>query len=161
MRKNTLVNASCGCYVGCANMEWNFVPKQIEGGAFGATGGALSISSGRFSFTLGLKGASMTLDSEAASGAAATFLSAESIQHKGSATPHAFSVSIAASVMLAAFWWPTHCAAGYLSMEGRSCSFNATASGYMRADGVAACCMELVNRDGDGEDDIDLSSEGF
>merc|ERR1712217_375424 len=60
MRKSPLVNSSCGVYVGCGNTEWSMMPKDLEAGAFGATGGALSISSGRFSFTLGLKGPSMT-----------------------------------------------------------------------------------------------------
>jgi len=73
-RKNTLVNSACGVYVGCGNQEWGVMPKELEQGAFAATGEALSISSGRFSFTLGLKGPSMTLDTDASSGATSIIL---------------------------------------------------------------------------------------
>lgn len=148
-RKNTLVNSTCGVYVGCGNLEWSVMPREADFGAFGATGGALSISSGRFSFTLGLKGPSMTLDTEASSGSSSIYLSAESVQRKGRSTPNDFAVAIGAHLVLAALWWPTHCASGWLSAEGRCLTFNASAAGYVRGDGVAAvavkCLTELVD----------------
>lgn len=151
LRKNTMVNAACGVYVGCGNLEWAMMPKEQDGGAFGATGAALSISSGRFSFTLGLKGPSMTLDAEAATGAVAVYMGAESLQRKGRAAPTDFAVSIGAHLLLAAVWWPTHCASGWLSERGRCLTFDASASGYVRSDGIAAVAMKRMVEVVDGE----------
>lgn len=151
MRKNTLVNVQCGVYVGCGNTEWNVTEKQAEFGAFAATGGALSISSGRFSFTLGLKGPSMTLDTEASSGATAVYLGAEGCQRKGRATSNEMACSIAAHILLSAVWWPSQCASKWLSAGGRCFSFDASADGYIRADGVAAVAMKCLSQVVDGE----------
>lgn len=151
MRKNTLVNTTCGIYVGCGNQEWTMVPRDADQGAFAATGGALSISSGRFSFTLGLKGPSMTIDTDASSGATCVYLGAEAVQRKGRATPNEFSVSIAAHLLLAGIWWPSHCASGWLCATGRCLTFDASASGYVRGDGVAAVALKAHSQLVDGK----------
>lgn len=151
MRKGTLVGAQCGVYVGCGNTEWNMTDKDADFGAFGATGGALSISSGRFSFILGLKGPSMTLDTEAASGATSLYLAAEACQKKGRATASDLGCAIAAHVLLTAVWWPSQCASGWLSASGRCLTFDASADGYSRADGVAAAGLKALNQVVDGE----------
>eukprot|EP00931_Biecheleriopsis_adriatica_P114881 TRINITY_DN90762_c0_g1_i1.p1 TRINITY_DN90762_c0_g1~~TRINITY_DN90762_c0_g1_i1.p1 ORF type:complete len:1166 (-),score=245.01 TRINITY_DN90762_c0_g1_i1:54-3194(-) len=151
MRKNTLVNTTCGVYVGCGNLEWSLMPRDQDQGAFAATGGALSISSGRFSFTLGLKGPSMTLDTDASSGATALYLGAESVQRKGRATPNDFSLGIAAHLLLAAVWWPSHCASGWLCAAGRCLTFDASAAGYVRGDGVAAVALKAQSQLVDGK----------
>ncbi|CAE8642132.1 unnamed protein product [Polarella glacialis] len=150
MRKNTMVNTSCGVYVGCGNMEWGMMPREQDMGAFAATGGALSISSGRFSFTLGLKGPSMTLDTDASSGATALYLAAESVQRKGRAVPNDYAVAISAHLLLAAVWWPSHCASGWLCPEGRCMTFDASAAGYVRGDGVAAVAVKPMTTLVDG-----------
>lgn len=151
MRKNTLVNTTCGVYVGCGNVEWSMMPRELDQGAFAATGGALSISSGRFSFTLGLKGPSMTIDTDASSGATSIYLGAEAVQRKGRATPNEFSVAIAAHLLLAAVWWPTHCASGWLCATGRCLTFDSSASGYVRGDGVAAVTLKASSQLVDGK----------
>lgn len=151
LRKNSLVNSACGVYVGCGNLEWNFVPKD-ESSAFGATGAALSISSGRFSFTLGLKGPSMTLDTEASSGGTAVHLGADAMEKKGRAATNELSLAIGANIVLSPMTWPTLCAQGVLSPEGRCFSFNATAAGWVRADGCTAIAMRLMSETVDGEE---------
>jgi len=161
-RKNTLVNSACGVYVGCGNQEWGVMPKELEQGAFAATGEALSISSGRFSFTLGLKGPSMTLDTDASSGATGIYLAAESVQRKGRASPNEFAVAIGAHLLLAPLWWPTQCAAGWLCATGRCLTFDSSASGYVRSDGVAAVTVRSQSQLVDGKyvasDDTPLGS---
>jgi len=151
MRKNTLVNASCGVYVGCGNTEWSQADKDADFGAFGATGGALSISSGRFSFTLGLKGASMTLDTEASSGSSAVYLAAESCQTRGNSQVHDLAIGIAAHILLAPVFWPSQSSSGWLSRQGRCFTFDESADGYIRADGVGACAMKPMAQMVDGE----------
>jgi len=151
MRKNTLVNTACGVYVGCGNNEWSMMPKDADLGAFGATGGALSISSGRFSFTLGLKGPSMTLDTEASSGASAVYLASESVQRKGRAAANDYSLALGVNLVLAATWWPACCADGRFSAEGRCLTFNATAAGYVRGDGCASVALRCLAEYVDGD----------
>lgn len=151
MRKGTLTGTATGVYVGCGNTEWSVADKEMDFGAFGATGGALSISSGRFSFILGLKGPSMTLDTEASSGATALYLAAESCQKKGRAAANDMSVAIAAHLLLTPLWWPSQCASGWLSRRGRCLSFDATADGYTRCDGVAAAGVKCLNTVVDGQ----------
>mmetsp|Transcript_22709 Transcript_22709/g.48197 ORF Transcript_22709/g.48197 Transcript_22709/m.48197 type:complete len:1074 (+) Transcript_22709:101-3322(+) len=143
--KKTLSGSSCGVYVGCGNSEWTFAEKELEFGAFGATGAALSISSGRFSFILGLKGPSMTLDTEASSGASALYLAAESCQQKGRAASNDLSVAIAAHALLSPLWWPSHCASGWLSRLGRCLTFDSSADGFVRGDGVAATAVKSLH----------------
>nr|AQS99262.1 type I polyketide synthase [Gambierdiscus polynesiensis] len=150
LRKNSLVNSACGVYVGCGNIEWSMMPKE-DSGAFGATGGALSISSGRFSFTLGLKGPSMTLDTESSSGATAVYLAAESIMKKGRAAANDLAVAIGSNLVLSPVNWPTLCATNSLSPEGRCMTFNASASGYVRGDGTAATALKCLTEFVDGD----------
>eukprot|EP00443_Scrippsiella_acuminata_P000781 CAMPEP_0115203272 /NCGR_PEP_ID=MMETSP0270-20121206/18561_1 /TAXON_ID=71861 /ORGANISM="Scrippsiella trochoidea, Strain CCMP3099" /LENGTH=1041 /DNA_ID=CAMNT_0002616721 /DNA_START=40 /DNA_END=3161 /DNA_ORIENTATION=+ len=151
-RKSTLVNSTCGVYVGCGNTEWNLTDRATAcGGAFDATGSALSITSGRFSFLLGLKGPSMTVDTEAASGATAVYLAAEACQKKAQAAANDMGVAIAAHILLSPVWWPSQCASHWLSHRGRCQTFDAAADGYVRADGVAACSMKLQNQIVDGQ----------
>lgn len=150
-RKSTLSGAACGVYVGCGNTEWNLADKELDFGAFGATGGALSISSGRFSFTLGLKGPSMTLDTEGSSGASALYLAAESCQRKGRASPNDLAIAIAVHLLLTPVWWPSQCASGWLSRTGRCLSFDEAADGYVRSDGVAAAAVKCLSHVVDGQ----------
>jgi polyketide synthase-associated protein len=151
MRKNSLVNSHCGVYIGCGNSEWNYVPKSASEGAFGATGGALSINSGRFSFCLGLKGPSMTLDTEASSGATSIYMAGESCQRKGRALPNDYAIGIAAHLVLTAIWWPQMCATGDLSRTGRAMSFDSSADAYVRGEGVGAAAVKPLSDYVDGD----------
>jgi len=151
MRKNTLTNSACGVYVGCGNTEWSAAEKAADFGAFGATGSAMSISSGRFSFSLGMKGPSLTLDTEGCSGATAIYLAAESCQKKGRAVANEFAIGIAAHILLTPIWWPSQCAAGWLCASGRCLTFDECADGYTRADGIAAASVKCLSQVIDGE----------
>mmetsp|Transcript_104417 Transcript_104417/g.295084 ORF Transcript_104417/g.295084 Transcript_104417/m.295084 type:complete len:588 (-) Transcript_104417:51-1814(-) len=84
----------------------------------------------------------MTLDTEASAGATALYLAAEAVQKKGRAVSNDFSLAIGANVMLAAEYWPLHCANGWLSFEGRCLTFNASAAGYVRGDGCAGVALK-------------------
>jgi len=150
-RRNTLLNSSCGVYVGCGNNDWSLMPRTQDFGAFEATGSALSIAAGRFSFTFGLKGPSMTLDTEAASGATAIYLAADSLRQKGKAPGSDFAVGIGACLNLSALWWPSYCASKWLSPTGRCLTFDTSASGYVRSDGCAAVALKCLTQTTDAE----------
>jgi len=138
LRRGKLVNWPCGVYVGCGNNEWLFVPKATAAAACPPK----TPGSGRFSYVLGLKGPSMTVDTEASSGMVALYLAAESVQQVGGAHTNQHAIAFGAHLCLAPTWWPSHCASGWLSGEGRCFTFNATAAGYVRGEG---CCAAVVS----------------
>mmetsp|Transcript_36285 Transcript_36285/g.63943 ORF Transcript_36285/g.63943 Transcript_36285/m.63943 type:complete len:911 (+) Transcript_36285:171-2903(+) len=142
--RQRLMNMSAGMYCGFGTTEWDFTDAEKDTGAFGATGVAAAIVSNRLSFCLGMKGPSMTIDTEGSSSMSALYMAAEGIQKKGRG--HATEISLAQGVhlMLSYVWWAQHCAAGWLAKEGRCFSFNATADGYVRSDSCTAACLRPI-----------------
>eukprot|EP00418_Pyrodinium_bahamense_P022537 CAMPEP_0179147920 /NCGR_PEP_ID=MMETSP0796-20121207/71541_1 /TAXON_ID=73915 /ORGANISM="Pyrodinium bahamense, Strain pbaha01" /LENGTH=1039 /DNA_ID=CAMNT_0020848571 /DNA_START=70 /DNA_END=3189 /DNA_ORIENTATION=+ len=149
LKKKQLMNAAGGIYVGCGSDEWAF--HTGRGGAFGGVTGALCMYSGRFSFCLGMKGPAITLTTEGASGASATYIAAESVQKKGLAVSNDFAVAVGVHMLLAPMWWANHCMQGWYSIEGRCFSFNSSASGYVRGDGCVAIGMKGATQVVDGK----------
>eukprot|EP00927_Polykrikos_kofoidii_P038815 TRINITY_DN33257_c0_g1_i1.p1 TRINITY_DN33257_c0_g1~~TRINITY_DN33257_c0_g1_i1.p1 ORF type:complete len:1086 (+),score=166.97 TRINITY_DN33257_c0_g1_i1:241-3498(+) len=151
LRRRTLTNLACGVYIGNGACEWNHLPRQKDYGAFGAVGTALAISAGRFSFCFGLKGPSMTLDTEGSSGLTALYMAAEAVQRKGTAQACDLAIATAVHLCLASVWWPTHCASGWLSRGGRCFTFDASASGYVRGEGCASVVVKPMCKMANGE----------
>mmetsp|Transcript_115107 Transcript_115107/g.245966 ORF Transcript_115107/g.245966 Transcript_115107/m.245966 type:complete len:1031 (+) Transcript_115107:46-3138(+) len=145
MKKGTLVNSSCGMYVGMGSSEWNSAERSADMGIFGATGGAPSICAGRLSFCLGCKGASLAIDTEAASGLTCTFFAAESVEKKGTGYVQDLACGIGSSLVIAKAWWPAHSAAGFLCAEGRCFTFDASAGGHVRCEGVGTITLRRRN----------------
>merc|ERR1740117_1994568 len=106
MSKKTLTNSTCAMYVGTSAGEWGYAERTADVGVFGATGGAPSITAGRVSFCLGLKGASVAIDAEAASSLTAIYWAAESVTIKGRAPIQALACAIGVHLILAKTWWP-------------------------------------------------------
>lgn len=144
MSKKTLINSTCGMYVGMGQSEWNYAERSMDVGIFGATGGAPSICAGRLSFCLGCKGASLAIDTEAASSLSAVFWAAESVEKKGLGNIQDLACGIGVHLLLARQWFAAHSASGFLSPEGRCLTFDATASGHVRMD--ATGCLVVRNK---------------
>jgi len=115
-KKKTIMNTVGGVYVGSSVTDWGFVPKSGAVSAASATGSSPSITSNRFSFCLGLKGPSLTVDSEGASGLLAVHLGSEGVLDKGRGVPNAYSVAGGVHFNLSAAWWPQLQAAGQTTM---------------------------------------------
>lgn len=149
-KKNQLMNMAAGMYAGFGTTEWDFTQAEKDDGAFGATGVAAAIVSNRLSFCLGMKGPSMTIDTEASSSMTALYMAVEGVQKKGRG--HATELSLAQGVhlMLAPVWWPSQCASGWLAKEGRTMSFNATADGFVRCDSSVGCVLKPLTEPVDG-----------
>lgn len=152
MNKAKIMNAAGGIYVGHAATEWGFAEKQTkESSAHGATGGAPSITSNRISFCLGLKGPSMTIDTEGSSSMTALCCAGDAVQVKGRATPNSFSVGLGTHLMLGSVWWPMNSKSGWLSAIGRCLTFDEKANGYVRMDAVVGVSLKPV-AEPDGKD---------
>lgn len=137
--KKQLMRSLIGVYIGAATTEFQYAENCNEGVGTSCAG---AITSNRISFCLGLQGPSYTTDLGAASGLASVSMAVNSIRfqtdlYKANHT----AVPGAVSLLLAPQFYVLQCAAGFLSQEGRSCSFDVSAAGYVRGEGVAAAVV--------------------
>lgn len=135
--KKSLLHANGGVYVAAGVCEWLYADRP-HGGTMEATGSALAIAAGRFSFILGLKGPCFSIDTEASSGLTAVYHACDACQQKGLASHADFGVALSSHLLLSPIWWPSQSASGWLSEKGRCLTFDSSACGYVRADGVTA-----------------------
>merc|ERR1719221_948099 len=115
-------------------------------GAHGAAAAANAITSNRFSYSLNLKGASMTIDTACSSSLVCTHVSKLHLRFKDF-EPMPASIVNGLNLMLYPGPFVGCCAAGMLSHEGRSFTFNQTADGYARGELCGALCYKLGHYD--------------
>lgn len=109
---------------------------QEAANAFSATGGAASITSGRFSFALGLVGPCYSIDTACSSALSALHVSRRSLLNKECER----CVGIGTKVLSEASNYGT-AVAGMTSVHGRCHTFDARADGYCRGEGCGAYCV--------------------
>lgn len=115
-------------------------------GAHGAAAAANAITSNRFSYSMNLKGASMTIDTACSSSLVCTHVSKLHLKYK-EFDPMVASVVNGLNLMLYVGPFVGCCAAGMLSHEGRCFTFNSTADGYARGELSGALCFKLKQFD--------------
>merc|ERR1719336_2521028 len=115
---------------------------NIGGGGHGAAAASNSITSNRFSYSLNLRGANMTIDTACSSSLVCTHVSKLHLRFKDF-EPMPASIVNGLNLMLYSGPFVGCCAAGMLSHEGRSFTFNATADGYARGELCGAICYKL------------------
>merc|ERR1719220_1486705 len=118
-------------------------------GAHGAAAAANAITSNRFSYSLNLKGASMTIDTACSSSLVCTHVAKLHLRFKDF-EPMPAAIVNGLNLMLYPGPFVGCCAAGMLSHEGRSFTFNATADGYARGELCGALMFKLSNYVKDG-----------
>ena len=127
----------CGVFVGLTNSDFASAVLMASASTYAATGGAPSIASGRISFALGLQAASATVDTACSSALVAAHAAALHVRYDDGVRALFAAVSLVLSPHLS-----NHYArAGMLSAEGRCRTWDARASGYVRAEGVAAALV--------------------
>nr|AQS99298.1 type I polyketide synthase [Gambierdiscus excentricus] len=156
LRKGKIMGSLGGMYLGygTGTSDFGFVDRSTDSGAegsFGATGGSAAITANRFSFCLGMKGASIAIDAEDASGLVSAHLGCEGLQRKGRGQVNDFSLVGGIKINLAAYYWPQKQAAGLLSPSGRCLTFDATSDGFSFGDGACNLCMRHLVEVVDGE----------
>uniref|UniRef100_A0A7S0A995 Ketosynthase family 3 (KS3) domain-containing protein n=1 Tax=Pyrodinium bahamense TaxID=73915 RepID=A0A7S0A995_9DINO len=145
-KKGKLMNSLGGVYLGSSCTIFGMVAEVS-----GATGAAASINSNRFSFCLGLKGPSMTVDTEGSSGLAAIYLGSEGTLDKGRGTVNAYSLAGGVHLQLGTIWYPQLQAAGLLTSNGRCRTFDQSAQGYVQADCCSMACLKRLTETVKGE----------
>ena len=138
----TLVNTPVGLFLGAGGS------MSSEGAGAGAsnskapsvysgTSGALSVASGRVSFTLGLTGPCLTLDTACSSSLVAAHLAASAIKLAECPQAVATGVGMLTQPVSIAF-----SAAGMLSTWGRCHTFDRRGDGYCRGEGCGAFLLD-------------------
>jgi len=138
-----------GHFVGIDKDDWMCMSSSgmIDlSGACGAAAAANSITSNRFSYSLNLKGASMTIDTACSSSLVATHVAKLHLRYKDNDKMPAAIVN-GLNLMLFPGPFVGCCAAGMLSHAGRCFTFNSTADGYARGELSGAICFKMKQFD--------------
>ena len=138
--RSGLVYSVVGVFVG---VEPSGLRVQETANVFSASGGAASITSGRFSYALGLVGPCYTIDTACSSALAALHVCTTALLRAECDR----SVSVGTKVLSEAANYGT-AVAGMTSLFGRCHTFDGRADGYCRGEG---CGAVRVEGDGSGE----------
>jgi len=139
-QKKSLMRSLIGCYVGAAASEVAFAANCTISG----TGGASSITSNRISFCLGMQGPSYTIDAQGASSLAALTNGAMSLRLQTDLyKPNHTALIGGIYLMIAGSTWILMSSKGHLSQQGRCLTFDQSADGLVKSDGVANLVLTL------------------
>jgi myxalamid-type polyketide synthase MxaE and MxaD len=147
-----LVGSKTGVFVGVSTHDYSEL-QMTSGGiestdAYSGTGNAFSVASGRISYVFGLEGPSIALDTACSSSLVAVHLACQSLRLGESS----MAIAGGASLMLSPLSSVAMSKLGALSFDGRCRTFDAAASGYVRAEGAG---VVLLKRLRDAERDRD------
>jgi acyl transferase domain-containing protein len=135
--------------VGIASAEYNnhLVPRYTAGiSAYSSTGGALSVASGRLSYTFGFKGAALSVDTACSSSLVASHLAAGNVFSGVSSG----GLTAGAGLLLSPDTTAMFHKAGMLAADGRCKTLDAAADGYVRGEAIGAMLLQAVQQ-GDSE----------
>ncbi|KAB2576010.1 Phthiocerol/phenolphthiocerol synthesis polyketide synthase type I PpsC [Lasiodiplodia theobromae] len=144
--KDALKGSKTGVFVGSLSPDWRQV--LTEHTAYSGTGSALSIIANRVSYVLGLVGPSMAIDTACSSSLVAMHLALQSI--RAGQCEMALVGGVQTILNVAPFI--NGCKARMLSPDAHCKSFDASADGYVKAEGCGALVIKdlaAARRDGD------------
>lgn len=147
-----LLGSKTGTFVGISTHDYSEL-QMMSGGvaaadAYSGTGNAFSVASGRISYVFGLEGPSIALDTACSSSLVAVHLACQSLRLGESD----MAIAGGTNLMLSPLSSVAMSKLGALSPDGRCRTFDASASGYVRAEG---CGLVLLKRLRDAERDGD------
>lgn len=126
---------------------------------YAGTSVALSVVSGRVSYTLGLTGPCLSLDTACSSSLVALHLAASALILDGSSCAAAAGIGLLVSGVTRTF-----SAAGMLSLLGRCVTFDSCADGYCRGEGSSTFVLNAVDPDplvlAQSDSDVLISIDG-
>ncbi len=124
--------------------------------AYTATSGTLSVVCGRISFTLGLKGPSLSIDTACSSSLVGAHLAATSFIPGG--CPRALVCGV--NLTIRAETTAVLSKAGMLTADGRCKTLDASANGYMRGEACVVHLLEEANEEDNSEEEEESSDGG-
>ena len=150
---DAIAGSNTGVFVGVSNNDYSrlqvLAPGAIEKiDAYTGTGNAFSIVANRLSYILDVRGPSVAADTACSSSLVTTHLAAASLRNGECDLALAAGVNLILSPELTI----TFSQAGMMSPAGRCKTFDASADGYVRGEGVGVIVLKRLSdalRDGD------------
>lgn len=134
------LSSRAGVFLGAGATLTSRGGGPVSHSAYSGTSTALSVASGRVSYTLGLVGPAVSLDTACSSSLVAIHLGATSLRAEECASALAMGVSVLEENVTLAF-----SAAGMLSPLGRCHTFDSRADGYCRGEGCGAFVLDATD----------------
>lgn len=128
-----------GVFVGVSGSEWGTVPHKMDAAGCGS---AEAIISNRVNFALNLKGASQTINTACSSGLVATHTGKVHLKYKDF-DPLDGTICCGTQLAYGPFGFVGCCSGGMLSFKGRCFTYDVSADGYLRGEGVSSIFLEL------------------
>ncbi|MFX3681339.1 MAG: SDR family NAD(P)-dependent oxidoreductase [bacterium] len=146
----SLAGSQTGVFIGISTHDYRLLLARDAQGrsAHTGTGNALSIAANRLSYQLDLRGPSMAVDTACSSSLVALHHAVQSL--RSGATTMAIAGGV--NLMLTPDVSESFAAAGMLAPDGRCKTFDASADGYVRGEGVGIVVLKRLSaaqRDGD------------
>jgi acyl transferase domain-containing protein/acyl carrier protein len=137
-----LIGSPTGVFVGLTAIDFRSLLQFDDGKAdvYVATGTSLNAAAGRISFTYGLQGPCVALDTACSSSLVAVHLACQSLRARESDVALAGGVNVILmpqAIALMVQW-------GMLAPDGKCKSFDASADGFVRAEGCAMIAMKRL-----------------
>ena len=140
-----LEGSPTGVYVGISTNDFLQIGCRLSGARqidpYSGTGAASSIAAGRLSYILGLQGPNFPVDTACSSSLVALHLACQSLRHGESK----MAVTAAVNVMLSPETTVYFCKVRALAPDGRCKTFDASANGYARCEGLAAVVLKRLS----------------
>eukprot|EP00820_Chromera_velia_P016281 Cvel_6212.t1-p1 / transcript=Cvel_6212.t1 / gene=Cvel_6212 / organism=Chromera_velia_CCMP2878 / gene_product=Putative inactive phenolphthiocerol synthesis, putative / transcript_product=Putative inactive phenolphthiocerol synthesis, putative / location=Cvel_scaffold300:95231-105286(+) / protein_length=2635 / sequence_SO=supercontig / SO=protein_coding / is_pseudo=false len=138
--RETLSGSASSVFVGTSYADWHSMDVENRSSALVGTGTVSALLANRTSYAFGLKGPSVTLDTACSSALVALDAGVSSVRAGGSA----LSLVGGVNLMLSPFLFINFCKARMLSADGRCKTFDESANGYARGEGVGAVVLQRL-----------------
>lgn len=151
-RPAELAGSNTAVFVGAFTLDYKILQFSDLGfsslAAHTATGTMMTMVSNRLSYCFDFRGPSLSIDTACSSSLVAVHLACQSLQNRET------GLALAGGVLLhmAPQYTIAETKGGFLSPDGRSRAFDASANGYVRAEGVGLVALKRLDdalRDGD------------
>lgn len=152
--RDEVVDANIGCYVGVQTSDFYDIARRPSSGVsatYLATGANHAVASGRLSYSLGLRGASMAINTACSTALVCTHQARGGLELSPDSTA---ALIVAVNLNLLAAMTVGVARAGMLSSNGRCHTLDERADGYVRSEG----CLALLIRIDDDVSSNKLSS---
>ena len=142
IRPSSLAGTDTGVYVGVSSVDHatRFFADPTVADVHMMTGNSLSIMSNRISYTLDLRGPSLSIDTACSSSLVALHLASEAIRNGTIDT----AIVAGANLLLSPYSYVGFSRASMLSPTGLCRPFDAGADGYVRAEGIVAVVLRSI-----------------
>ncbi|KAJ1609193.1 type I fatty acid synthase, partial [Cryptosporidium canis] len=147
---DTLKKRNISVFAGCCSNDWTHICKSDTVnsiGTYAATSHAASVIANRVSYTLGLTGSSVTVDSACSASIVALHVSLQEVTSGQceAAVVGGINLMLSPQITIAL------CKARMLSLDCRCKSFDAAANGYVRGEGVGVLIIKKMENSKNGE----------